>query len=113
MLRNLPENVEVLSCFSQFVKFHRHGIKNQTDDYSCFVTGPGEYFQKIEGFCRERNVPVLAKTEVSQGQEFVSTSYIPVLTQHQRRWDALLNIICPALWAIISTGVFSPPPVLR
>lgn len=110
VLRNLPENVEVLSCFSQFVKFHRHGIKNQTDDYSCFVTGPGEYFQKIEGFCRERNVPVLAKTEVSQGQEFVSTSYIPVLTQHQRRWDALAQYHLSGFMGDYIHRSFQPSP---
>ncbi len=89
LIRELPEGVVMLSCFSQFVSFERYGVKTRTDDYACFVTGPGEYFEKVYHVSSEKGMPIIAKTEVSQGQEFVAVPYIPSLTQHQKRWDKL------------------------
>ena len=89
LLSELPRGVSVLSCFSQFVGFSRFGANNRTDDYACCVTGPGEYFSRVYGIAEKAGRPVFAKTEISQGQEFVSIPYVPALTQHQKRWDAL------------------------
>jgi len=89
LIENLPDGIVMLSCFSQFVPFSRYGVKNRTDDYACCVTGPGEYFEKVYDASLKKGMPIIAKTELSQGQEFVSVPYIPVLTQHQRRWDKL------------------------
>ncbi len=89
LIKNLPDGIVMLSCFSQFVSFTRYGVTNRTDDYACCVTGPGEYFEKVYGVSSKKGMPIIAKTELSQGQEFVSVPYIPTLTQHQKRWDKL------------------------
>lgn len=89
LLESLDADINLMSCFSQFVHFERFGVEARTDDYAVCVTGPGKYFKNIEALARRTNKPLLAKTEVSSGQEFVSLPYLPVLHLHQKRWDEM------------------------
>jgi len=90
LLQRLSPEITVLACYSQFMEFERFGVKAYTDDYSCCVTGPSDYFQKVYDIIKNsRNMQMIAKTEVSFGEEFVTMSYDPCMRQHQRRWDSL------------------------
>lgn len=89
LIGELPKDISVLACYSQFVDIERNGVKNRTDDYACCVTGPSEYFEKVYYAAASSGLKILAKTEVSFGQEFVGIPYIPSLAQHQRRWDSM------------------------
>lgn len=89
LMKELPPEIRVMSCYSQFVDFERFGVGNTTDDYACCVTGPSDYFSKVYDISRLNGRKVMAKTEVSLGQEFVGIPYVPCLTQHQKRWDSM------------------------
>lgn len=91
LMKALPPDIRVMSCYSQFVDFERFGVRNTTDDYACCVTGPSDYFTKVYEISGQTGREVIAKTEVCFGQEFVGIPYIPCLTQHQKRWDSMVD----------------------
>ena len=110
LLSKLDPGIDIMACISQFVEFEREGVVSRTDDYACCVTGPSEYFQKVRN--ARKNGRLLAKTEPSMGQEFVSTPFIPVIAQHQRRWDVIAeNGISGFMGDYIHHG-FKPTPCM-
>jgi hypothetical protein len=91
VIENMPAEVTLMACYSQFTELERGGVRIRTDDYSLCSVEPGAYFLKIQKLAQKKGLNLVCKTEDAFGQEFVSTPYTPCLQQHQERWDRLAS----------------------
>ncbi len=88
-IRHLDSGVEVLSNFDCGDADPAHPEGGRLFDYNLRITGPSRCYAAQAAACRERGIPMLAKTETNTTPDTFFLPYLPLYF----RWHARFNAI--------------------
>ena len=89
IVKNLPENVEIMCASETGLETDCCGIKGEIIDYSLAHPGPGPIAPRVWEFARKLNRKIHAKVQLNATWELSSLPYLPVIQLARKHMENL------------------------